>query len=150
MLTTCQTWSSQASPPPSPTHHSTCYSSWTQRFWPSKCQLLWVLQWHLASSTSESLQSLHSSACLQSAHICLSAAAVKAIIVIAVCKHLQPAGLLHCRSAAGQLLEVELELATPDMVWKPELTGSTKGSLQALVHSWLMSFLEVCCLQLAA
>lgn len=51
---------------------------------------------------------------------------------------------VNCRSAAGPLLEVALELATPDMVWKPELTGSAKGSLQALVHTWLMSFLEVC------
>jgi hypothetical protein len=29
------------------------------------------------------------------------------------------------------------------MVWKPELAGSQKGSLQALVQRWLMSFLEV-------
>lgn len=43
----------------------------------------------------------------------------------------------------GPLLEVELELATPDMIWKPELAGSIKGSLQALVQNWLMSFLEV-------
>jgi hypothetical protein len=43
---------------------------------------------------------------------------------------------------------VELELVTPDMVWKPELAGSQNGSLQALVQRWLMSFLEVrlsCC-----
>lgn len=48
-----------------------------------------------------------------------------------------------CRTNAGPLLEVQLELATPDMVWKPELAGSEKGSLQALVQRWLMSFLEV-------
>ena len=48
-----------------------------------------------------------------------------------------------CRNGAAPLLEVELELLTPDMVWKPELAGSQKGSLQALVQRWLMSFLEV-------
>lgn len=47
------------------------------------------------------------------------------------------------RSEAGPLLEVELELVTPDMVWKPELGGSAKGSVQALVERWLTSFLEV-------
>lgn len=51
--------------------------------------------------------------------------------------------LYCCRSGAAPLLEVELELLTPDMVWKPELAGSQKGSLQALVQRWLMSFLEV-------
>jgi hypothetical protein len=50
---------------------------------------------------------------------------------------------LACRNGAAPLLEVELELLTPDMVWKPELAGSQKGSLQALVQRWLMSFLEV-------
>jgi hypothetical protein len=40
-------------------------------------------------------------------------------------------------------VEVELELVTPDMVWKPELAGSQKGSVQALVERWLTSFLEV-------
>jgi dynein heavy chain len=50
---------------------------------------------------------------------------------------------LQCRSEAGPLLEVELELVTPDMVWKPELGGSEKGSVQALVQRWLTSFLEV-------
>ncbi|KAF6251999.1 flagellar outer dynein arm heavy chain beta [Scenedesmus sp. NREL 46B-D3] len=47
------------------------------------------------------------------------------------------------RSGAAPLLEVELELVTPAMVWKPELAGSQKGSLQALLQRWLMSFLEV-------
>lgn len=51
--------------------------------------------------------------------------------------------LLLCRNSMGPLIEVELELATPDMIWKPELAGSVKGSLQALVQNWLMSFLEV-------
>lgn len=40
-------------------------------------------------------------------------------------------------------MEVELKLVTPDMVWKPELVGSQKGSVQALVERWLTSFLEV-------
>jgi len=48
-----------------------------------------------------------------------------------------------CRSEAGPLLEIELELITPEMVWKPELGGSEKGSVQALVERWLTSFLEV-------
>lgn len=48
-----------------------------------------------------------------------------------------------CRSEAGPLLEVDLELVTPNMVWKPELDGSEKGSVQALVERWLTSFLEV-------
>lgn len=48
-----------------------------------------------------------------------------------------------CRSDAGPLLEVELELVTPDMVWKPELGGSEKGTVQGLVERWLTSFLEV-------
>lgn len=53
-----------------------------------------------------------------------------------ICVHL-------CRSDAGPLLEVELELVTPDMVWKPELGGSEKGTVQGLVERWLTSFLEV-------
>lgn len=48
-----------------------------------------------------------------------------------------------CRNESGPLLEVELELATPEMVWRPDLSGSEKGSLQALVQHWLRSFLEV-------
>jgi hypothetical protein len=39
---------------------------------------------------------------------------------------------------------VDLELATPHMVWKPELGGPGKGSVQALVQRWLVAFLEVC------
>jgi hypothetical protein len=38
---------------------------------------------------------------------------------------------------------VDLELVTPNMVWKPKLNGSEKGSVQALVERWLTSFLEV-------
>lgn len=48
-----------------------------------------------------------------------------------------------CRSDAGPLLEVELELVTPDMVWEPDLGGSEKGTVQGLVERWLTSFLEV-------
>lgn len=38
---------------------------------------------------------------------------------------------------------MDLELVTPHMVWKPELCGSQKGSVQALVERCLMAFLEV-------
>jgi hypothetical protein len=47
------------------------------------------------------------------------------------------------KSEAGPLIEVDLELATPHMVWKPELGGTEKGSVQALVQGWLVAFLEV-------
>lgn len=54
-----------------------------------------------------------------------------------------------CRSNTGPLLEVELELGGTDIAWKPELAGSCKGSLQALVQRWLVAFLEVSCLRTA-
>eukprot|EP00879_Flechtneria_rotunda_P005416 GHRR01005708.1.p1 GENE.GHRR01005708.1~~GHRR01005708.1.p1 ORF type:complete len:1495 (+),score=578.36 GHRR01005708.1:300-4784(+) len=50
---------------------------------------------------------------------------------------------VFAKPEAGPLLEVDLELVIPDMVWKPELSGSTKGTLQGMVQKWLMSFLEV-------
>jgi dynein heavy chain len=48
------------------------------------------------------------------------------------------------RPDAVPLLEVQLELAAPDVVWKPELGEGPDGSgVRDMVKKWLMSFLEV-------
>ncbi len=48
------------------------------------------------------------------------------------------------RPDAVPLLEVQLELAAPDVVWKPELgEGPESSGMRDMVKRWLMSFLEV-------
>ena len=42
------------------------------------------------------------------------------------------------------MLEIQLELVAPEIVWKPELgEGSVKPGVRDLVKKWLQSFLEI-------
>ena len=48
------------------------------------------------------------------------------------------------KSDSAPLLEVQLELLAPDIVWKPELgEGGTSKGVRDMIRKWLMSFLEV-------
>lgn len=48
------------------------------------------------------------------------------------------------KNDAAPLLEVQLELVAPDIVWKPELGESPDGKgVMDMVKRWLMSFCEI-------
>lgn len=58
---------------------------------------------------------------------------------------------MGAQAEAAPLLEVQLELAAPDVVWKPELggdvgvgsNGSGGAGVRDMVQSWLLAFMEV-------
>ncbi|MEW5311809.1 MAG: hypothetical protein WDW38_003494 [Sanguina aurantia] len=48
------------------------------------------------------------------------------------------------KSDAVPLLEIQLELVAPDIVWKPELgEGGSAMGVRDMIRKWLMSFLEI-------
>lgn len=48
------------------------------------------------------------------------------------------------KNDTGPLLEIQLELVAPDIIWKPELSeGPNRVGVRDMVQHWLMSFLEV-------
>ena len=46
------------------------------------------------------------------------------------------------KNEIAPLIEIELELLVPDIVWKPDL-GQLKGGVQSTFDSWIKGFLEV-------
>ncbi len=61
---------------------------------------------------------------------------------LSLCPQIDPEAL--AKSESSPLLEIQVELVAPDIVWKPELgEGGVKPGVRDMIKRWLQSFLEI-------